>query len=310
MNARRRALPWNSFRMLLLAAAILPLAGCRDSETALARGDQYWADADYANALAEYRLAMRSDQSEETLARVAHAYAQTGQYERAKEIYDELIEQSVRWADQAVFDYVALAGRALERSDRYGMASAVESAQALRPGIPFEEFAIPLARYYASTADPVRALDFYERAISTAPDDTVPALLFEIAEMHESQGNCSEAIGFFRAFRTRVRTGERADEANWHIGNCSFNLARRSRQDGDVERALDYIDTVIDLGLPQNLVDEAWFERGEILLDVGLRDEAITAYRMVLDLSRTGSGQLVERARRRIDELRFGRSVP
>jgi hypothetical protein len=41
-----------------------------------------------------------------------------------------------------------------------------------------------------------------------------------------------------------------------------------------------------------------------------MRDQALTAYRMVLDLSRTGTGQLVERARRRIDELRFGRSVP
>jgi tetratricopeptide (TPR) repeat protein len=302
-HSRPRA-PW------LLILPLLVVSGCRDSETALARGDQYWADADYANALAEYRLAMRSDRSEETLGRVAHAYAATGQYERAKEVYDELIQQSTRWVDQAVFDYVALAGRALERSDRYGMASAVESAQALRPGIAFEEFAIPLARYYASTADAVRALDFYERALTTAPDDTIPALLFEIAEMHESQGNCSEAIGFFRAFRTRVRTGERAEEANWHIGNCSFNLARRARQDGDIERALDYIDTVIDLGMPQNLVDEAWFERGEILVDVGLRDQALTAYRMVLDLSRTGTGQLVERARRRIDELRFGRSVP
>lgn len=293
-----------------LLLGLVLAAGCRDSETALARGDQYWAEEDYTNALAEYRLALRSDGSEETQARVAHAYAKTGQYERAKEIYDELIEQSPRWTDQAVFDYVDLAGRALERSDRYGMASAVESAQALRPGIPFEEFAIPLARYYASTADAIRALDYYERALTTAPADTVPTLLYEIAEMHESQGNCSEAIGFFRAFRTRIRSGERADEANWHIGNCSFNLARRARQEGDAERALEYIDTVIDLGIPQNLIDEAWFERGEILLDVGLRDQALTAYRMVLDLSPTGTGQLVERARRRIDELRFGRSDP
>jgi tetratricopeptide (TPR) repeat protein len=297
-------------RSCLISILVVLSVGCRDAESALARGDQYWADADYANALAEYRLALRGDRSDETLARVAHAYANTGQYERAKEIYDELLGQAPDYVDQAVFDYVALAGRALERSDRYGMATAVEAAQALRPGLPFENFATPLARYYASTSDPVRALDFYERAIATAPADTVPTLLFEIAVMHESQGNCPEAIGFFRAFRTRVRSSERADEANWHIGNCSFNLARRARQDGNPARALEYIETVLDLGMPQNLLDEAWFERGELFLETGQRDLALYAYRMVLELSSTGGGQLVERAHRRIDELRFGRFVP
>ncbi|MGH7501439.1 MAG: tetratricopeptide repeat protein [Longimicrobiales bacterium] len=301
--AQRRAPTSHIAWLLALVVA------CGDAETAIARGDQYWADADYVNALAEYRLALRNDRSEATLSRVAHAYAETGQYERAKEMYDELIEQSPEYADQAVFDYVSLAGNALERADRYGMASAVEAAQELRPGLHFDEFAIPLARYYASTNDPVRALDFYERALTTAPGDTVPALLFEIAEMHESQGNCNEAIGFFRAFRARERRGDRAVEANWHIGNCSFNLARRARQIGDIDRALDYIDTVLDLRVPQNLVDEAWFERGELYLEIGRRDEALFAYNMVLELSSTGSGQLVDRARRRIDELRFGRSV-
>jgi tetratricopeptide (TPR) repeat protein len=253
---------------------------------------------------------MRDDRSETTLARVAHAYVKTGQFERAKETYDELIAEAPEYTDQAIFDYVALASRALERSDRYGLASAVEAALALRPGLPFNELAVPLARYYSSTGDPIRALDFYERALTIAVPDSVPTLLFELAEMHESQGNCDEAIGFLRAFRARERRGPRADEANWKIGSCSYTLAKRARVDGNPDRALDHIDTVIDLGVPQNLLDEAWFERGEVLLDLGRRDEARFAYQMVLELNLTRSGQLVERARTRIDQLRFGRFVP
>ena len=283
------------------------LAACQQAEPALARGDRFWADSNYTDALAEYRLALRQHPDEETKARTAHAYIQTGQFELAREIYADLIQESPKWTDQAIFDYVAVANKARDRSDRYGLASAVAAAQELRAGLPLDDFAIPLARYYSSTGDPALALDFYERALTAAPPDTVPTLLFEMAQIHEQLGNCPEAIGFFRAFRSRAPRDERIGDADWQIGDCSFTLARRAHQDGNLERAMEYVDAVLDLGVPKNLLDEAWFERGEILLEKGQREEALLAYRMVVQLNPTGTGQMVERARRRIDDLRFGR---
>ncbi len=198
--------------------------------------------------------------------------------------------------------------RARDRADRYGLASAVNAALALRPGLPLDDFAVPLARYYASTGDPAKALDYYERALTSSPKDSIPKLLFEIAQVHEAQGNCAEAIGFFRAFRQRAPADPQAGDADWHIGNCAFTLARREHQDGDTDQALAHLNALLDLGVPKNLLDEAWFEKGEILLELGRRDDAMFAYLMVLELNKASSGQIVDRARRRIDELRFGRS--
>lgn len=292
---------------LLAALTAMAAGACRDAEPALARGDRFWADSNYAAALAEYRLALGQSRDDETLARVAHAYVLTDQFERARELYDELIGRDSAWADMAIFDYVSVAQRARARSDRYGLASAVDAALLLRPGLPLDDFAVPLARYYASTGDPARAIDFYERALTAAPPDSVPTLLFEIAQIHESQGNCAEAIGFFGAFSTRAPRDRRVGEADWQIGNCSFILAGRARQGDDIEAALEYLDRVIDLGVPRNLQDEAWFERGEILLGEGRRDDALFSYIRVLEENPTGTGQIVERARRRIEQLRFGR---
>jgi tetratricopeptide (TPR) repeat protein len=168
--------------------------------------------------------------------------------------------------------------------------------------------AAPLARYYATTGAPERAIEFYERALTQATPDSAPALLFELGEVHDALGNCDDAIGFFNAYRTRSRRGERADQARWRVGNCSFLLARRERQAGDLEAALRYLDTVIDLGVPENVQDQAWFERGEVLLALDRRAEALTSFMRVLELNRARTGQLVERAQRRIDELRFGRT--
>jgi len=299
-----------SVQLLLCSFALAALAAaCTDPEPALVRGDRFWADSNYADALAEYRLALRQQPTRHTRARVAHAYIETGQFERAREIYDQLIAEEAEYTDQAIFDYVRVARRAAARSDRYSMASAVDAATRLRPGLPLDDLAQPLARYYASTGDPPRALDFYERALSVAPPDSVPDLLFEIAQMHESQGNCAEATGFFRTFLSRARRHPRAGEAQWHIGNCAWTLGRRAQQAGNAARALDYLDTVIALGVPENLVDDAWFERGEIMIELGRRDDAMTAFQRVLELNRTGNNQLVDRARRRIDQLRFGRGV-
>jgi tetratricopeptide (TPR) repeat protein len=291
----------------LFTAAVAALAACADAEPALTRGDRFWADSNYTSALAEYRLALREDPSDSTLLRVAHAYIETNQFERGKEMYDELLARSPEYADQAAFDYITVARRAFARSDRYELASAVDAALALRPGLPVDEFALPLARYYASSAESDRALDFYERALTDAEPDSVPVILYEIAELQFNQGHCDEAIRFYAAFREREPRGERAEQANWRTGNCAFQLAREARADGRYEDALDYVDTVLELGVPQNQQDDAWFERGEIMLALDRRDDALFAYVRVLELNPAGTGQLVERARQRINQLRFGR---
>jgi tetratricopeptide (TPR) repeat protein len=294
--------------LVLLLAAVQ--GGCRDAESALVRGDRMWADSNYVAAVAEYRLAyeLRAG-SDDVLVRLAHAYARTGQFERAQESYDRLLQRAPHYVDQAILDYLALSRRAQARGDRYGMARATEAALALRPGLPIGDLSLPLARYYTRAAEPDRAHDFFERALAHAPPDSVPALLFEFAQFQESRGSCAEAIELYNAFRTREPRGERADQARWGAGNCAFNLAREARQAGQPEAALRHLQLVLDLGVPQNLLDQAWFERGEALLQLERPDEALEAYVRTLEHIRPGSGQLADRARQRIDQLRFGREL-
>jgi tetratricopeptide (TPR) repeat protein len=300
-------------RLALITVVVLAgasLSACRDAETALARGDRLWADSNYVAAVAEYRLSFELRAGDDhVLARLAHAYARTGQFERTRESYQRLLQRSPRMIDQAVFDYLALARQSHARGDRYGLAGAVEAALELRPGLPVGDMAVPLARYYARAGDADRARDFFERALGTAVPDSVPSLLFEFAQFQEAQGDCAEAMAMFNVFRTREPRGERADQARWNEGNCAFSLARQARQAGDPESALRHLQLMLDLGVPQNLLDQAWFERGEALLELDRLDEALEAYVRALENLRPGSGQLGDRARQRIDQLRFRRDM-
>lgn len=292
--------------LLLLAAAVL-LISCRDAEDAIARGDQFWAQEEYGSALAEYRLALvQSGGEEEVLRRVAHAYIRTGKFERAKQSYDELIERSPEHADQAVYDYIQAAKTRLERGDRHGMAAAAEAALTLQPTLRLAELSAPLARYHREAGAPERALGFYERALATLPPDETLPYLYDIGLLHESLGSCEEAIGYFDAYLNRAPRGNLVGEARWQMGNCSFVLAREDRQAGRLRRAQEHLDLVLDFGVPANIQDQAWFEKGEILVGLGQFDEALAAYRQVLELNPSRSGQLVERAQRRIEQIRFG----
>jgi tetratricopeptide (TPR) repeat protein len=293
----------------LSVACIIGLAGCGDPETPLVRGDRLWADSNHVAALAEYRLSYSRRADDEVLARIAHAYAATGQFERARESYEALLERSPAHVDQAIFDYLAMARRAQERNDRYGMAGALEAASELRAGLPVDDMAAPLARYYTRAGDPDRARQFFDRALTFAPPDSVPALLFEYAQLQDAQGDCREAMELYNAYRTREPRGERADQARWSIGNCAFQLARQSQAAGDPAGALLYLQIMLNLGVPQNLLDQAWFERGEALLQLGRQEEALEAYIRTLEQVRTAGAPLAERARQRIDELRFGRQI-
>ena len=286
------------------------IGGCADSETALARGDRLWADSNYTAALAEYRLSYsRRNDSDEALVRVAHAYAVTGELTRAREHYTQLIERSPVYSDQAVFDYLVLARQAQKRSDRYGMAVAVEAATALREGLPIADLSSGLARYYASTGDAPKALEHYRRALGAARGDSATDLLLEIGSLQESSGNCAAAIETFTALRSRTSDPDQAEQARWRIGSCSWELAQRAQQAGDTVTALRYVDAVIELGTPQNVLDQVWFARGELLLGQGRAADALFSYQTSLQYNRSGTGQLADRARRRIDELRFGRQI-
>ena len=115
-NLKRKA--WS---VLLLAL------GCRSSDTAMERGDRFWADRNTAPRWLSIGWRAAGSAGSADCGRVAHAYATVGQLERAKEQYTPA-EAGAAILDQAVFDYLALARSAAGRSDRFGMSRAIEDA--------------------------------------------------------------------------------------------------------------------------------------------------------------------------------------
>lgn len=278
-------------------------------DTAVQRGDLAFAAGQMDEALAEYRLAARAERPESSvLARVAHAYARKGQVDETAEFYERAVAVDSSWTSQAVADLMTLAEEAQEGNDRFRMASAVEAARALEPGLGLEGLALPLARHHFENGEYGRALPLFQRALA-AGADTLPQIVFEIGQAHEEIGDCTRALIFFEQYREAVRPWERS-EVDWYIGNCSFQVARGLHGAETVDEstlldALSAVDRTIEMGEPRNLQGRAWFERGEILADLGRCEEAIESFGRVRSVEGNVQSVLVQRAQERLDDLRF-----
>lgn len=292
--------PW-----LAVAGALLA-AGCGAGEDALTRGDRLWADSAYTESIAEYRLAYARGGGDEALRRLAHAYAVTGQFERTYESYQTLLADDASHIDQAAYDFLLLAEQARERGDGYGVARAAEAALAVRPSLDLTGLSDILARHYEQTTSVDQAIAYYERAIATLPPDSAPPLLFRVGRLLAEREDCARALPYLRGYLARAPRGPRASDARWNIGNCAFAAARAAHVQGDPTRALEQLSVIIGLGMPENLLDQAWFLRGEILYSLGRTDEALACYQRVLDLNPARTGQLVDRAEQQIERIRFG----
>jgi len=302
-------------RRLLSTSLVLltALAACTSSaseENAVRRGDEAFAQGDYDEALAEYRLAVRQGaEGPDVSSRVAHTYAMMGRVDDAGGYYLEATARNPELADQAVSDLMRLAWDAQARQDRFAMATAVETALRLRPGIGVGNMSLPLARHYFQNGEYGRALPFYQKALADATD-SVPEIVFEVGRAHDEIGDCEHALFFFEQFRVMVRPWQRG-EVDWYIGTCAFNIARdlrRGTPDPEgLDRALRLIDRTVEVGEPRNIQAQAWFEKGEILSDLGRCTEAQEAYSQVRYADQAGSW--VDRAQSRFDEIRFGTSL-
>lgn len=305
--------------LLACAAVVLTATACgsRDTEsTAVQRGDQAFAQENFEEALAEYRLAIRQGADDPGVAvRVAHTYMRMNRVDDAGAYYVDATARDPDLTDQAVADLMHLARYAQERDDRFAMATAVETALELRPGLGVGDMSLPLARHYFEAGQYGRALPFYQRAMADAMDDSEPDVVFEVGVAYDEIGDCRNALLHFERFREMVRPWERG-EVDWYIGTCSFNLAREVRERADapgtdieaqMEEALRLVNRTVAVGEPRNIQAQAWFEKGEIMAEMGDCEGAMEAYAQVRYADQAGS--LIDRAQDRFDEIRFGRGL-
>ncbi len=259
-------------------------------------------------ALAEYQVALRQlGGKPEVLLRLAHGYAHVDRLDEASDYYARLLAVDSSYADQAVADFLSLAKRALEKPNRARLARALEQVDKIRPGSVPLELSLPFARYYYELGEYAPALPLYLAVVAGSSDSVETEVRYELARVYYELGECGQALQYYRTFLREQLRGELSGDARWHAGDCAYRLAQKDRLAGRPGEALAKYDLVIALGAPRALLDDAWFERGELMFSLGRFDEASRSYQRVLDLNPSRTGRRVRKAEERMRTIRYSR---
>ncbi len=256
--------------------------------------------------MAEYQVALRKRGEEpEILLRLAHGYAHLDRLDEASDYYSRLLAADSSYANQALTDFLAMAQRALERDDRPRLARALEQVEAIRAGSVPDQLALPFARYYYELGEYARALPLYLTVLTVTGASLDALVRYEVARVYYELEDCEQALVHYLDFLALRPPGETRGEARWHAGQCAFQLAQKDKLAGRPAEALEGFDRVIKLEAPLALLDDAWFERGELLFSLGEFEEAALSYQKVLDLNPSRTGRRVRQAEDRLRSIRY-----
>ncbi len=293
---------------LVILAALA--AGCTDQSTAYEqRGDRYYRNGQYDDSLAEYLMAEKnSGASADLLRKIGKVYVMQDDFFQAKSYFDRYFSARDSVPDEGVLlDYLQIAVERGRSGDTTTMVNALEEILAIDPSFSLGSYYFVLGNYYFALPDYPQAIAFYLRGLPVAEDEQrVANCMFNLAESYEKLNDFFNAYLYYDQFINLFPEQASAEQARWHRGSSCYPLAVQMRQEGDLEQAFFYLEQIISSKQPQHLVDDAWFLRGELLLDDKRPSEAKQAFERVLKLNRYYYREkIAEQARKRIEEIEF-----
>lgn len=296
-------------RLGWLVAVLLLAAGCGDpAEDSVQRGDRLLGAGEVDAAIAEYKLALRQGgESPEALLRLGHAYAVRGDVDEALRYYEPLLARDSSYRHQMAGDLIGVAREAASRGARESMSRALTPLVNQSLGLIPSDLRLSLARYHWADGDHARALPLY-LSVLAEEEEVTPSVHYETARAYAALGGCLESLEHFQHYLAGIDpTAPELPSARWHYGNCLFQVAEVDHAGGRPRASLEKLDRMVQLGVPQTLMDRAHFLRGELLLAMGQEERALRAYQEVLRLNPARTGPLAQRADARIRQIRFGR---
>ncbi|MBW7997731.1 MAG: tetratricopeptide repeat protein [Candidatus Glassbacteria bacterium] len=302
-----KKLPVEGIIVILTVALFAGCSGGRASNEQ--NGDRYYRSGQYDDALAEYLMAEKTAGTSAALLRkIGKVYVMQGDFFQAKNYFDRYFSTRDSVPDEGVLlDYFQIAVERGRSGDTTTMVHALEEILAINPSFSLGAFYFVLGDYYFEQSDYHRAIAYYLRGLPLDTEQERRAgCMYNLAAGYEKLEDYFNAFLYYDQFLTLYPDRPESEQASWHRSSCSYPLALQMREEGDLEQAFYYLNLIISGGQPQHLVDDAWYLRGEILLQDNRPAEAKQAFERVLKLNRYYyKEKIAEQARKRIEEIEF-----
>ncbi len=270
----------------LLLAALLLVAACGGAAADHERlGDRAYGERHFADALAEYRLALKLKPSPALRAKSGAAALHAGDFVAAAEEYRALAQEGgSHRATEAADGLERVAKAAADGDDPAGLAAAVAGLQAVAAGRALASFARQLAQSVGTEPRSPEALNVLPYAAAGAPDARVEdSLMYVYAAALERVGRCQESIPVFEAVARRQREPAVAGPALHAAARCALSLGQHALEGGRAEQAEEWFRRAASGGEERDpVVRAAYIGIGDVLFARGAFAEAAEAYQRAI----------------------------
>jgi tetratricopeptide (TPR) repeat protein len=224
-----------SARYWVLLAAGMGLA-CRSSGDGERRGDRAYGQAQYAQALKEYRSVLGGRSEPRLWAKTAAAALHAGELQAAVEGYLRLASEDPTRVTEAAEGLESVARAAERKPDMAVLQKAVQGLQAIAPDRPPGRYALLLAQQ--PNLDNGELVAVLPAAIAAAADPkTVDSLLGLYGSALQATAGCGQALPQFRAILRRTQDSVLQTRMRARAADCAWSLGRRSESSRDYPTA-------------------------------------------------------------------------
>ena len=291
--------------LLLLVASACTRSAANHEEL----GDRAYSAGSYADALAEYQLARKSNAgSGAVLAKVGAAALHGEDYELAAEAYRTLAERDRSRADEAADGLDRVARAALAANDRTALASALTGLREVAPRRPLGRYVVLAALDAVDRGDTAEARALLPVAAASAVDASrADSLLYVYGLTLVRVRECSSAVRVFEGVIRRQRAAGVVESAREGLGLCALVAGQLALEQGKPADAEGWFRRATAPGASPDVVRGAFLGLGDVRLAQGDIAGAMESYQQALAGGSPGD-TISQRAQEKLNAL--GKAEP
>ncbi|MEO0122895.1 MAG: tetratricopeptide repeat protein [candidate division WOR-3 bacterium] len=276
------------------------LISCSQKNAHINNARKFINQWNYDRALIEI-LKYREDKDAEIQYLLGLCYFGKNKYDQAKEYFKNSLQLDTIFRDSIIYIYTTSAKKALKISDLRKALQLYKTIPELIPDYKQADNLFLVADLNFQQGNYPGALAGYIKAYEI--DSTSEMARRSLKNFLKSLIECDSLL-LARTIALREYKRARTSENLLLLGEINFLLGKKYYDKGQYDSATVFLKEVVTNQEPKSLLDDACFYLGEIFYTSENYDQAMEYYKKVLSLNPYQKGELVQRSRERIKEIK------
>ncbi len=273
---------------------------CSSTEERVENARRFIREWNYDRALTEI-ISRRHNKSAEIQYLLGYCYLKKNEFDEAALYFEQSLAISPAFRDSILALYNGLAHNALRIDEPERALYLYQQCARLIPEYDQANNLFLVGDLHFEKGNYAAAVEAYTRALeidstSERAQNSIPQLITALRESNR----LARALRLAEAEYEKLKTAANL----WQLSSVQYAIGVNLFDEGNLDSAKIYFDHIIASQEPKSLLDDAYFYVGEIYFMKNNYPEALEAYKRVLRLNPYEKGDIVKKAKARIEEVK------